>query len=89
MSQFSEYSARAWNMSNLVMNVSISVEPCLRDNKAYLFQSFSFVDQKFSSTRSVNFVQVHCFSLIISFSKVCAKVPASLPTKTTQKLSMP
>ena len=67
-------------MSNLVMNVSIRVDPCLRDDNAFLFQSFSFVDWKFPSTRAVNSCQVHFFSLIILFSQAHAKVLVSLPT---------
>ena len=68
MSWSSGYSARAWNVLNLVMNVSIRVDPCFRDNKAFLFQSFLFMDWKFPSTRAVSSVQVHFFPLIISFS---------------------
>ena len=80
MSWSSGYWARAWNVSNLVMNVSISVKPCFRDNKAFLFQSFSFEDRKFPLTRAVNSCQVHFFPLIISFSRAHANVLVSPPT---------
>ena len=62
------------------MNVSIGVDPCLRDNNAFLFQSFSFVDQKFPLTRAVNSCQVHLFPPIILLSQVHANVLASPPT---------
>ena len=80
MSQSTGYSARAWNVLNLVINVSIRVDPCFRDDNAFLFQSFLFVDRKFPLTRVVNSAQVHFFPSIISFSWTHAKVLVSLPT---------
>ena len=56
------------------------MDPCFKDDKAFLFQSFSFVDWKFPSTRAVNSVQVHFFPPIISFSLAHAKVLVSLLT---------
>ena len=55
----------------------------------FLFQSFSFVDQKFPLTRAVNSAQVHFFPLIISFSWACAKVPASSPTILDSMVQIP
>ena len=64
----------------MLFRSSISVKPCFRDDKAFLFQSFSFENQKFPSTRAVNSCQVHFFPLIILCSQARANVPASPST---------
>ena len=74
------------------MNISIGIEPYFRDDRAFLFQSFSFENWKFPSTRAMNSCQVHFFPPIISFSQACAKVLVSSPTildSTAQILAAP